>query len=181
MRKSKKILLVTGIGIIILFTILIFIFSKKDAIKLFPRFHDYTMVFGDDLVRPVAINFNSNPEINKYKKDLDNIRIPDTNFAYSYRLFTMGCGTECHEVVVIDSSNGNIYFTKIISRVGIDFNSRSNLLVVNPPKDIYEVYGNNPKKWPRDDWGNDLKTYFYVWENNQFTLIQASKINYDMY
>jgi hypothetical protein len=137
-------------------------------------------MLGEDLVKPVAINFNSNPEINKYKQALDNVRIPDTNFAYSYRIFTIGCGTECHEVVVINSSNGDIYFPKITSRVDIDFTSDSKLLVVNPPRDIYEVYGNDPKNWPDDYYGHTLKTSFYVWENNQFKLIKTAKINYDI-
>lgn len=178
-KNMKYKFVIIALGLIILFAVLysVYIFKKDTAIT-FPRFHDYSVMLGEDLVKSVAINFNSNPEIDKYRQALDNIQIPDTNFAYSYRIFTIGCGTECHEVVVIDSSNGNIYFPKIISRVGIDFASDSKLLVVNPPKDIYEVYGNDPKDWPSDYLGEDLRTSFYVWENNQFNLIKTAEINY---
>lgn len=150
--------------------------DTEETVFPLPRFSDYYTNLGDDLIKSIAINYNSNPEIDEYYKlRIENTIIPDTNFAYSYRIFTVGCGTECHHIVVIDSSNGNIYFPNIVSRVGMDFDSYSKLLIVNPPKDIYETYGNDTKIWE-----GDLKTYFYVWENNNFKLIKTAKINYKM-
>lgn len=141
-----------------------------------PRFADYPIEeLGDSLIKPLPIDFKSHPKASTFRTVLKKAEANGPNFAYKYTIADWGCGTECHSLAVIDSSNGKVYFPDIGYNVGIDFDINSRLLIVNPPKDIYENYGYDPKNWHEG-----LETEYYIWENNDFKLIKKAKITYNI-
>lgn len=147
-----------------------------DAAQI-PKFFDYSIEdnLGEDLIKPVSVDFKSHSKAINYRTALVEAEKSGPNFNYKYTIADWSCGTECHSIAVIDSSNGRVYFPDIGYQAGISFNISSRLLVVNPPQDINEIYGNDPKKWP--SW---LTTTFFVWENNDFHLIKEARINFNV-
>ncbi|RIJ41505.1 hypothetical protein [Pontibacter oryzae] len=54
------------------------------------------------------------------------------NFAGKYTVVSISCGTNCQQHYVIDRETGKV-LDKIESRMGATFNTKSRLLIINPP------------------------------------------------
>jgi hypothetical protein len=81
----------------------------------------------------------------------------------------IGCGTECQQVGIIDIVTGIPVLTDINASIGVDFNTNSSYLIVNPLLDILSGYGENPPAW--------LKTEIYkIDDNGKFTKVSASAL-----
>lgn len=147
--------------------------EKKLLLADTPKFSDYNVEeLGESLIKPVPVNLNSHPKANEFRTTIRNAEENGPNFAYKYTIATWGCGTACHSYAVIDSSNGNVYFSNIGAQLGVSYNINSHLLIVDPPEMIYENYGNNidDALYPA--------TKYYVWKNNDFKFIGEWKITY---
>lgn len=149
----------------------------QPEINTIPTLGDYSIEKRDDsenIIKtksPIIIDFQNNPKALEYRTALKDSAKKGPNFAGNYAIATWGCGTECQGIAVIDGKNGKVYFPNFGLELGIDFDIESNLLIVNPPENIYAVYGSDINKWP--EWAN---TKFYEWKDNEFKLIKSVKI-----
>lgn len=112
---------------------------------------------------PAPVNLNSHPEARRFRTALRNGAKQGPNFAGHYTVVMWGCGSSCQVVAIVDAKTGSVYMPGVIAEAGAKYEIDSQLLVVNPPEDITDVYGNNPPDW--------LKSQYYVWENNQLVEI----------
>jgi hypothetical protein len=83
------------------------------------------------------------------------------NFAGHYRIVTWGCGTCCNEFAIVNSQNGEVYFSPFVvacyeTQLGIDFKPDSRLLVITGAR--------NEKGGGR---------YFYEWTGKGLNLLLA--------
>ncbi|MCX6795780.1 MAG: hypothetical protein NT165_03615 [Candidatus Falkowbacteria bacterium] len=142
-----------------------------------PKFTDYSIRnnLGDDLPKINKIDLGNNSKANQFRTILNNTIGSDSNFAFHYKIVSIGCGTMCQSIAVIDSTDGKVYFPNVGSALGSKYKPESKLLIVNDPYDIYEFYGNDLSKRP--DW---MTTSYYVWENNDFRLLKEVRIKYQV-
>jgi hypothetical protein len=76
-----------------------------------PRFEDYAAPTGSDKVAP--LDLRSHPLARKFRTLIrQQLRDEGINFAGHYTLATMGCGTGCSIVAIVDVRNGRAYFPK---------------------------------------------------------------------
>lgn len=113
---------------------------------------------------PAPVNLNSHPEARRFRTVLRNGAKRGPNFAGHYTVVMWGCGTSCQVVAIVDAKTGSVYMPGVIAEAGAKYEIDSQLLVVNPPENITEGYGNEPPDW--------LKSRYYVWENNQLVEIR---------
>ena len=88
------------------------------------------------------------------------------NFAGTYTVVTWGCGTLCQAFAIVNAQTGTLFQPKEVSEVGLKFQINSRLLIINPPNDIKEMYGDNAPDW--------LHSRYYLWEDEQLKLIDPS-------
>jgi len=134
-----------------------------------PTFHQYAINLGDSYDGKIAeVDLNSHPKAEMFKTALREGVKNGPNFAFYYTVVTWGCGTECQSFTIVDVRDGKVYFPDVGSRWGIDFEEDGKLLITNPVKNIYETGGQDL----------DMSSEYYVWEDNQLTLIKAAKVRY---
>lgn len=130
-----------------------------------PRFEDYPVQEIYSGV-PKKINFRNNPNARKYRTVLkDGLQEGKANFAGHYRLVEWGCGSNCHHFALIDMKNGNVYFLKFGAALEIEYKVNSALLITDPPKALFEVYGDESPK--------DRLYYssYYFWDEKKKELV----------
>jgi hypothetical protein len=120
------------------------------------------------------VDYSSNKELNLLlsEGDKENINFwfkQGPNFADHYIVMTMGCGTMCKYLIIVDAVNGKMYKPDANAQLGFRFDIMSKLLIANDPWIIYENFGDKPLP----DW---LSTRYYIWENNSLKLIGENKI-----
>jgi len=128
-----------------------------------PRFEDFPIPEKFEGI-PAKVDFSSNPAVLEYSGALKIGAEKGPNFAGHYTIVTWGCGTECQILSVVDAKTGAVYFRLLITELDSEFRIDSNLLIVNPPANIKEVYGN----YEVPNW---VYTAYYKWENNQFVSV----------
>ncbi len=143
-------------------------------IDFMPKFSEYGIGLGDDLPVVEKVNLESHPRAKEYKTILQDARGKKANFAYSYYVVEFGCGSDCQNYFIIDTKTGNVYFPGVGSIAGVEFYPTSKMFVVNPPTNLYDLYGNNREGSQIGDQFSE----FYVWENNEMKFIKKDKINY---
>ena len=116
---------------------------------------------------PAAVNLNSNPGARRFRTALSNGAKKGPNFAGHYTVVTIGCGSGCQSLAIVDAKTGAVYMTGLSAEVGAKFQIDSKLLVINPPENMTEGYGSNKPDW--------LTSRYYVWENNRLVQIYPPK------
>jgi len=112
---------------------------------------------------PAAVNLNSNPGARRFRTALSNGAKKGPNFAGHYTVVTIGCGSGCQSLAIVDAKTGAVYMTGVTADVGAKFQINSQLLVVNPPENITRA--DPPSVTPR----------YYVWQNNRLRQIYPPK------
>jgi hypothetical protein len=76
-----------------------------------PRFEDYAAAAGREKVAPLDVR--SHPLARKFRTAIrQQLREEGVNFAGHYTLASMGCGTGCSIVAIVDARTGRAYFPK---------------------------------------------------------------------
>lgn len=128
--------------------------SGATARKGPPQFKDYP-VYNTYKGKPVRVNLNSHPKAREYRDQLEyKVNYSGTNFAGHYTVVSIGCGSSCQFILIVDTKTGNVYDPGVGTFYGNKSTINSNLLILNPdlPPDIREMYGD---------------TEYYLWENNK--------------
>lgn len=79
------------------------------------------------------------------------------NFAGRFRVVTVGCGTNCTRVFIVDRRSGKAWMGNIGGAFGYQYHADSRLMVVDPPNMIREA-GSFPV---------EVETISYIWDDNQ--------------
>jgi hypothetical protein len=116
---------------------------------------------------PVAVNLDSHPEARRFRTVLRSGAQEGPNFAGQYTVVMLGCGTSCQSIAIVDAKTGTVYMPGLMAEAGAKYDIDSKLLVVNPPENIVEGYGNTPPEW--------LQSRYYVWEKNQLVEIRLPR------
>jgi len=85
------------------------IFLVQDAIATSIAYDQYTVkeVFAG---KPATPNLSTHKEASRYRTVLRNQSKRGPNFAGHYTIVTIGCGTSCAGIAVIDAQTGYVYF-----------------------------------------------------------------------
>lgn len=67
---------------------------------------------------------------------LDDRFVGKPNFAGFYRILEGGCGTSCQRFAAFDVRNGEPYDLELMATVGIKYQIKSNLIIMNPEKEV---------------------------------------------
>ena len=113
--------------------------------------------------KPAAVNLASHRDARTFRTRLREAPAQGPNFAGHMIVATWGCGTSCQTVALIDARNGRVYFGPTAS-LGVKHRLDSRLLVVNPPEEIKEAFGDKPPEWATPE--------YYVWEKERLTKIK---------
>lgn len=113
--------------------------------------------------KPAAVNLSSHKDARMFRTRLREAAPGGPNFAGHMTVVTWGCGSSCQAVALIDARNGRVYFGPTAS-LGVKHRLDSRLLVVNPPEEIKEAYGDKPPDWSTPD--------YYVWNNGRLAKIK---------
>lgn len=114
-----------------------------------------------------TVDYSLVPDATMFKTRLETNIGNTSNFAGSYLIVSIGCGTMCQLNFVLDVKSGKV-LTSISSSLGLCYSATSRLLIVNPF--LSEHY---PEDIP--DWAN---TEYYHIKNNQLILLDKSKVSY---
>jgi hypothetical protein len=126
-----------------------------------PRFEDYP-ARGTFRGTPAKVNLRSHPKARMFRTMLREGAKDGPNFAGYYTVITMGCGSDCKLVAVVDCRNGRVYFAPFTTSPGIgeDFRLDSRLFIANPPE-------RNPQK--EDEPMFDVyKPSWHLWRGGRF-------------
>ncbi|MEC4891419.1 MAG: hypothetical protein SAL07_03555 [Oscillatoria sp. PMC 1051.18] len=104
---------------------------------------------------PAAVDLNSHPQARRFRTALQEGIKNGANFAGKYAVVTIGCGTSCQQIAIVDVSTGKVFMSEVGSELGVKHRLDSRLLVINPPENLENI--NLPE---------ELKTQYFVWENN---------------
>lgn len=161
----------TSIRIFLVLTIVLSWMVSLDCRRVFseqpPRFEDYP---AEKIYKgPVApVNLSSHGKAKMFRTNLNEGASAGPNFAGHYTVVEWGCGTECVQLAIVDAKSGEVYFP--LRETGISYGYRidSNLLVVNPPKDMEEAYGSNRPSYTASE--------YYLWEHNRLKVLFKEKL-----
>lgn len=118
--------------------------------------------------KPKPVDLNSHPKAKEYRTRLKEEAAKGPNFAGHYTLVSIGCGTMCSLLWVIDAKSGKILKAEMLKNhetpediigtaMGEKFDLNSRLLITNPPEEF--------KEWEKiPDWA---ETRYYVLEDNK--------------
>lgn len=113
-------------------------FWTPPAPELVPVFADYPITAAPDpLVEHV--DMSSHPDASLFEDALNAAVGQPADFAGLYRVVTVGCGTSCEAVVIVDASNGQV-FTGPTAEFGIAYQVDSRLIAVNPIERVTAAY-----------------------------------------
>jgi hypothetical protein len=141
-----------------------------------PRFDDYRVV-GRFSGKPARVDLRSHPQARMFRTMLRDIAKKGPNYAGHYAVGYWGCGTECLRVGIVNLRTGWAYVSPFYASVGIAYRPDSNLLIVAPPEQIKELYGDAAPEYlhsryyilkgskleliyPKSDIGDEAETYW---------------------
>ena len=113
--------------------------------------------------KPAPVNLASHKDAPTFRTRLGEAAAKGPNFAGHMTVATWGCGTSCQAVALIDARNGRVHFGPTAS-LGVKHRLDSRLLVVNPPEEIKDAYGDKPPDW--------AKSEYYVWNGSRLTRVE---------
>lgn len=100
-----------------------------------PAFEEFKA--GERYVGPVAsVNFKSRPEAEQFRTAITDGAKSGPNFAGHYTVVSWGCGTSCQSSAIVDAVSGDITEYGVLSMYELGFRADSNLLVINPEKNV---------------------------------------------
>jgi len=112
--------------------------------------------------KPVEPNLATHKDARKYRTVLKRQSREGPNFAGHYTIITIGCGTSCAGIAVVDAQTGHVYFPKNLHNVfwagwwhepyGPQFKLNSRLLIVyGQANSEDEPYGVSYFQWIDND------------------------------
>jgi len=113
--------------------------------------------------KSASVNLRSHPQARIFRTMLRDTAKLGANFAGHYAVNYWGCGTECIRIGIVDLKTGKAYLSPFYASVGIANRVDSRLLIVAPPEQIQETYGNDAPEY--------LRPRYYVWRNDRLVLI----------
>jgi hypothetical protein len=161
----------TSIRIFLVLPIVLSWMLSLDCQRVFseqrPRFEDYQT---EKIYKgPVApVNLSSHRQARMFRTKLREGASAGPNFAGHYTVVKWGCGTECVQIAIVDAKSGEVCFPLRRAGISYDYRNDSNLLVVNPPKDMEEAYGSNRPSYTASE--------YYLWEHNRLRIIFKEKL-----
>ena len=126
-------------------------FWTPPAAELVPLFADYpATVAPDPLVEHV--DMSSHPDASLFESALNAAVGQPADFAGVYRVVTVGCGTSCQAVVIVDASNGQVH-TGPTAELGISYQVDSRLIAVNPIERVTTAFAEGEiPAWAASRW-----------------------------
>lgn len=88
------------------------------------------------------------------------------NFDGAFTVVTWGCGSPCQQGVMVDRTDGKIYWLPDTASYGYEYHAESSLLIMNSFTKADFPDGNIP------DW---LEREFYLFSHGKWTLIYSDK------
>lgn len=126
-----------------------------------PTFDDYPVDTVPFTGNHSPIDFDSHPDAYTFRDALNYGIQYGPNFAQNYTIVSWGCGTTCQAFAIVDAYTGAVYFPKFVSSVGLAFRLDSNLLIVDPPKNIQSTYV-----------PPGVETQYFIWKDKQLLPIE---------
>lgn len=143
-------------------------FSRTEATE--PALSDFFISDEDRFEGiPAPVDLTSDPSAINYGLLLQNGAKIGPNFAGSYTIVTLMCGSYCQMNWVIDARTGKIV-TVLRSMIGIKHQLDSKLLVVNPlTSQLQRAFQEDPLNpiW------NQIQTKYEVWNHDKFNTIRV--------
>jgi hypothetical protein len=127
-----------------------------------PRFEDFSVTarFSGKSAR---VNLSSHPNARMFRTMLRETAKQGANFAGHYAVRRWGCGTECIRIGIVNLKTGQAYVSPFYASIGVVTRIDSRLLIVAPPEQIKEQYG--------DDAPDYLHPRYFVWRKDKLVLI----------
>ncbi|MDX5348567.1 MAG: hypothetical protein LPJ89_10400 [Hymenobacteraceae bacterium] len=114
--------------------------------------------------QPATLQLNSHPDAPKYKTALSKGLEKGANFAGSYAIVTVGCGTACQQNYVVNVRTGQVH-DKVQSKEGAFYQPESRIFIANPPDSTIN-YTNCVSCAP----------VIYLFENEKFKMIASDTL-----
>ncbi len=120
--------------------------------------------------RVPQIQLSSHPSGKKFKTLLQKGLKNGPNFAGHYTIVEIGCGTNCLNIWIIDTSRGTILEGPYNTAWGAKYNLNSRLLILNPlPTDADKSYLNHPAI-------TDCNSTYMLMDQGNFTILFKEKM-----
>lgn len=100
------------------------------------------------------------------------------NFAQYLTVATIGCGTSCQEVYIVDHRSGRVINNFYQTNTGVVHRLNSTLLILNPPAYIDSSWVKNDERCVLTTSG--IITTFLVWDGKQFNLLSKDDFYKDL-
>lgn len=129
-----------------------------------PTLEDYSIT---DIYKekPKSVDISSHPEAKQFKTKLIEGAEKGPNFAGHYTVISIGCGTMCSALWIVDAKTGRI-ISRLQTELGEKYNINSKLLITNPKERVKESYGNEIPNWVETTYyivkGNKMKKIFKI-------------------
>ena len=131
------------------------------------KFGDYPIV-QNTFNKAEKIDFTSDLEARKYRTILSSGLKKGPNYAHYLIVVEQGCGTNCQVQWIVDSRNGRV-LKKFDTTLGAEYNTSSNLLILNPPAAIINDEIKKLKaKGELPHFLDCINTSFIVWDGSNF-------------
>lgn len=129
---------------------------------------------------PADLNINSNKFANKFRTSIRLGLEDGVNFAGTYTIVDVGMTGNGSNYYIIDRKNGNAYTFPYFTDY-LEFKKDSNLLIMNPKKELLGIINGADNEsdlcfYENQQWFPDLRPFYFLWENNQLTLIGPQNI-----
>jgi hypothetical protein len=109
----------------------------------------------ETIVAPAAPDYATAPDLIWLEARVAGYEPEVVEFAGRYAVLISGCGTACQAGAIVDLSDGSLHPIPTAS-AGYEFRADSALLLVNPPEEIEQGYGEGRPSW--------LHSYAYRWD-----------------
>jgi hypothetical protein len=120
-------------------------------------------VWGRFSGKPARIDLSSHPQARIFRTMLRDVARKGANYAGHYAVGYWGCGTECVRIGIVNLRTGRVYVSLEHTAIGIAHRPTSRMLIVAPPEQIKELYG--------DDVPAYIYPRYYVLKGNKLVLI----------
>lgn len=95
---------------------------------------------------------------------IDTATLPVPNFAGSFKIVEVPCGSMCTAIIVINCKTGTVYKAPFSVELGCTYKKESLLFIENPIENIRKLYGDTAAP----EWA---KATYYKWDGKKFELV----------
>ena len=78
----------------------------------------------------------------RFRTIINNAAFMEPNFDGKYKIVIYGAGTGTIGYFILDLNTGNVYESNSYSYFGMDYSVNSSLLIINPPTEVINYWGN---------------------------------------